>query len=146
MDVAAENNGGEREHAEAESDTPCTEATFTKIYELILHNQSLVSSELEVLQQLIQKKLIKKGKTTPAEPRVICGRFDGRRLGKNIYSSCCVCKKVRTDDYGSAKDKWREVEDFLKEEMDILLSSTYCPKCAQTVQEDLQVHIDRLKA
>ena len=39
-----------------------------------------------------------------------------------------------------------EVEDFLKEEMDILLSSTYCPKCAQTVQEDLLVQIDRLKA
>jgi len=39
-----------------------------------------------------------------------------------------------------------EVEDFLKEEMDILLSSTYCPKCAQTGQEDLLVQIDRLKA
>lgn len=38
------------------------------------------------------------------------------------------------------------VEDFLKVEMDILLSSTYCPKCAQTAQEDLLVQIDRLNA
>jgi hypothetical protein len=50
------------------------------------------------------------------------------------------------DDNGSDKDIWREVEDFLKEEMGILLSSTYCPKCAQTVQEDLSDQIDRLKA
>jgi CheY-like chemotaxis protein len=65
---------------------------------------------------------------------------------KEIISNCCICKKVRTDDYGPAKDKWMEVEDFLKEEMDILLSSTYCPECAQTVQEDLMVQLDRLKA
>jgi DNA-binding response OmpR family regulator len=68
------------------------------------------------------------------------------RQRKSIFSNCCICKKVRTDDYGSAKDKWMEVEDFLKEEMDILLSSTYCPKCAKTVQDDLLVHVERLKA
>jgi DNA-binding response OmpR family regulator len=65
---------------------------------------------------------------------------------KRFFSNCCVCKKVRVDDYGPTRNKWREVEDFLKEEMDILLSSTYCPKCAQTAQEDLLVQFDRLKA
>lgn len=68
------------------------------------------------------------------------------KLRKSFFSSCCVCKKIRIDDYGPPNDRWMEVEDFLKEEMDILLSSTYCPKCAQTVQEDLLVQIDRLNA
>jgi DNA-binding response OmpR family regulator len=65
---------------------------------------------------------------------------------KNFYSSCCICKKIRIDDNGPGVDRWREIEDFLKEEMDVLLSSTYCPKCAQTVQEDLLVQIGRIKA
>lgn len=65
---------------------------------------------------------------------------------KKLFTSCCVCKKVRVDDYGSVNSRWKEVEDFLKEETDILLSSTYCPKCAQTAQEDLLAQIERLKA
>lgn len=68
------------------------------------------------------------------------------RFRKRLFTGCCVCKKIRVDDYGSAYSRWKEVEDFLKQETDILLSSTYCPKCAQTAQKDLLAQIDRLKA
>ena len=67
-------------------------------------------------------------------------------LQRNFVAGCCVCKKIRFDDNGPDKGRWMEVEDFLKEEMNVLLSSTYCPKCAQIVQEDLMVQLDRLKA
>lgn len=40
-----------------ESDTPRSDASFTEIYELIFHNDSLVRSELEVLKLLIHNKL-----------------------------------------------------------------------------------------
>ena len=46
---------------------------------------------------------------------------------------------------GSGKSEWIEVEDFLKVEMNILLSSTYCPECAQNIQEDLMTQINRIK-
>jgi hypothetical protein len=66
--------------------------------------------------------------------------------GKKMLCNCCICKKIRIDDNGHDMDIWMEVENFLKEELGILLSSTYCPKCAQTVHESLSVQIDRLKA
>ncbi len=71
-----------------------------------------------------------------------------QRIGdkKTLLSNCCVCKKIMCDDNGAAAMGWMEVEDFLKERMGVLLSSTYCPKCAQTVQEDLMAQLERLKA
>jgi DNA-binding response OmpR family regulator len=68
----------------------------------------------------------------------------GRKIRKKILCGCCVCKKIRIDDNGPFDDRWMEVEDFLKKELDILLSSTYCPKCAQAAHRDLQVHLGRL--
>ena len=111
---------------EEQEGSPQTNATFTEIYELISCNKTMVGSEWVLLLQLIRQKHMEKS----------C----------KMISNCCVCKKIRVDDKGSDKDDWMEVENFLKEEIGILLSSTYCPKCAQTVQEDLAVQIDRLKA
>ena len=69
------------------------------------------------------------------------------RLQSSFVTGCCACKKIRFDDNkGSEGSTWLEIEDFLKAEMNILLSSTYCPECAQSVQEDLMVQIDRMKA
>ena len=68
------------------------------------------------------------------------------KLQSSYITGCCVCKKIRIDSNGSGKSEWIEVEDFLRSEMNILLSSTYCPKCAQSVQEDLMIQIDRMKA
>jgi DNA-binding response OmpR family regulator len=63
---------------------------------------------------------------------------------RNFVAGCCVCKRIRVDDKGAGV--WMEVESFLKEKMNILLSSTYCPKCAQSVQDDLMVQLGRIKA
>ncbi len=68
------------------------------------------------------------------------------RLQSSYITGCCVCKKIRIDRNGSGKSEWIEVEEFLKAEMNILLSSTYCPECAQSVQEDLMIQIGRMKA
>ena len=67
-------------------------------------------------------------------------------LQPNYITGCCVCKKIRTNGIRSSKSRWIEIEDYLKTEMNISLSSTYCPECTQSVQEDLLVQIDRLKA
>lgn len=81
MDAAVENYEVTMEHVVANKNSaPLTEATFTEIYELISHNQSLVKSELGVLQELIQKKLIQKAKESPAQSSVICEKVNGRRL------------------------------------------------------------------
>ena len=137
--------------------------SFTEIFDLIFHNKTMVRSELAVLIQLIQNKYnkLEASSKTPSSvndnAHKACDRqasagkkdIERRELGKkitfqkNFFSNCCVCKKIRIDDNGSAKGRWMEVEHFLKEEMDILLSSTYCPKCAQTVQEDLMAQLDR---
>lgn len=71
-----------------------------------------------------------------------------RRLKRrNSYViGCCVCKKFRIDGDGTGRSKWVEIEDFMNTEMNIPLSSTYCPECARSVQEELMIHIDRLKA
>ena len=68
------------------------------------------------------------------------------KLRRSFVTGCCVCKKIRFDDNLPEGGGWMDVEDFLKTEMNVLLSSTYCPECAQNVQEDLMVQIDRLKA
>jgi hypothetical protein len=80
MDAAVKNYEVEMEHVAAESSVPLTEATFTEIYELISHNRSLVKSELAVLQELIQKKLMQTAKESPAQPSVICEKVNERRL------------------------------------------------------------------
>lgn len=68
------------------------------------------------------------------------------RFQSNFVTGCCACKKIRSNGNGSEKNTWMEVEEFIKAEMNILLSSTYCPECAQNVQEDLMVQVERLKA
>ena len=126
MTVALKGCDGDWNGKEGKEGSPQTNATFTEIYELISCNKTMVRSEWASLLQLIQQKHMEK----PCK----------------MISNCCVFKKIRIDDKGPDKDGWMEVENFLKKEMGILLSSTYCPKCAQTVQEDLAVQIDRLKA
>jgi hypothetical protein len=46
------------------------DATLSEIYELIFHNETLVRSELKVLQDLVQKKLKK---------RILTGFFEHKR-------------------------------------------------------------------
>ena len=39
---------------------PRIDASFTEVYELIFHNKTMVRSELDVLLQLLEKKLMEK--------------------------------------------------------------------------------------
>lgn len=63
MDISTKVPRSGNEHSDG--DLQRRDAPFSEIYELIFYNQSLVRSELEILQLLIQKKL-KQG--TIAEP------------------------------------------------------------------------------
>ena len=51
------------ENEPGDSDAPRRDASFSEIYELIFHNNSLVLAELEVLRHLLQNK-IKNGTAT----------------------------------------------------------------------------------
>lgn len=73
MEAAVRNSDIDGNHIQEEKVAPRSEATFTEIYELILNNRSLVTSELNALQQLIQKKLRGKNRGLSATPAVICG-------------------------------------------------------------------------
>ncbi len=71
-----------------------------------------------------------------------------RRIGfyGSILSSCCVCKKVRfekSERNGNAQ--WMAMDHFLKENLNILLSSTYCPDCVKSVQNEITIQIDHMK-
>lgn len=79
-DTAVGNCMVDEGYIEKKAETPRTDATFTEIYEAIFYNRSLVKSELGVLQQLIQKKLMQKAAVSPAAPEPISGSFLGRRL------------------------------------------------------------------
>lgn len=64
-----------------------------------------------------------------------------------MVAGCCICKKIRFErNDGSGKEEWIAVDDFLKDKINILLSSTYCPDCIQTVQAELVDQIDHLKS
>lgn len=57
------------------------DASFTEIYELIFYNKAIVRSELEVLLQLIQKKLME---NTGATPTCTGSNSYGTNMKKNV--------------------------------------------------------------
>jgi len=65
MEAALRKKENGWDHIGKECEASQTDATFTEIYELIFNNQAMVRSELVVLLQLIQKKLMEKAGTTP---------------------------------------------------------------------------------
>jgi DNA-binding NtrC family response regulator len=54
------------------------------------------------------------------------------RLYQKILPMCCVCKKIR-DDTGKkpGMGEWIKVEKFIHEQVDLDITSSYCPECAQ---------------
>lgn len=74
MDAALKKCDRGWKNVENQSDLPRTDATFTEIYELIFYNQTMVRSELAVLLQLIQRKLMEKiGATSACTDGDVCG-------------------------------------------------------------------------
>jgi hypothetical protein len=58
-------------------------------------------------------------------------------LYQKILPMCCVCKKIR-DDTGRkpGRGPWVPVEQFIHEQAQLDITSSYCPECAQrTLQQ-----------
>jgi DNA-binding NtrC family response regulator len=61
-------------------------------------------------------------------------------LYQKILPMCCVCKKIR-DDTGRepGRGPWVPVEQFIHEQAQLDITSSYCPECARkTLQEFIQ--------
>jgi YesN/AraC family two-component response regulator len=57
---------------------------------------------------------------------------------ENIYPICCVCKSIRNDE-GKEKGAgdWISVEEYFWKIAKLAPSSTYCPKCAKKLMEEI---------
>ena len=79
---------------------------------------------------------------------LVMGTTDGNCLEKqeltrriNLYQKilpmCCVCKKIR-DDSGSrpGDGEWISIEQFIHEQADLDITSSYCPDCAQKTMDE----------
>lgn len=58
-------------------------------------------------------------------------------LYHKILPICCVCKKVR-DDSGRkpGTGEWISIEQFIHEQSDLDITSSYCPDCAQKTMDE----------
>jgi len=52
---------------------------------------------------------------------------------KRLLPICARCKKIRND-----QGYWQQVEDYLRENADILFSHSICPGCAKTLYPDFE--------
>ncbi len=58
---------------------------------------------------------------------------------ENIYPICCVCKSIRNDEGKEpGTGDWISVEEYFWKIAKMAPSSTYCPKCAKKLMEDIQ--------
>jgi DNA-binding NtrC family response regulator len=58
-------------------------------------------------------------------------------LYQKILPMCCVCKKIR-DDSGRqpGSGEWISIEQFIYEQSDLDITSSYCPDCAQKTMDE----------
>ena len=58
-------------------------------------------------------------------------------LYHKILPMCCVCKKIR-DDSGRqpGSGEWISIEQFIYEQSDLDITSSYCPDCAQKTMDE----------
>lgn len=68
-------------------------------------------------------------------------------LYQKILPMCCVCKKIR-DDTGKkpGSGDWVTIERYFREKVDLDVTSSYCPDCAQKVIRDLKNRADKLNS
>ena len=59
------------------------------------------------------------------------------KLYHKILPMCCVCKKIR-DDSGRqpGSGEWISIEQFIYEQSDLDITSSYCPDCAQKTMDE----------
>lgn len=84
----------------------------------------------------------------PCEPAEICFKISScleklelkRRISvyEHIYPICCVCKSIRNDEGAEpGTGEWVSVEEYFWKIAKMAPSSTYCPKCAKKLMEDI---------
>jgi DNA-binding NtrC family response regulator len=58
-------------------------------------------------------------------------------LYQKILPMCCMCKKIR-DDSGRqpGSGEWVSIEQFIHEQSDLDITSSYCPDCAQKTMDE----------
>lgn len=57
---------------------------------------------------------------------------------ENIYPICCVCKSIRNDEGKEpGTGEWISVEEYFWKIAKLAPSSTYCPKCAKKLMDDI---------
>ena len=58
-------------------------------------------------------------------------------LYHKILPMCCVCKKIR-DDSGRepGSGEWITIEQFIHEQSDLDITSSYCPECAEKTMDE----------
>jgi YesN/AraC family two-component response regulator len=61
------------------------------------------------------------------------------RIYQKILPMCCVCKKIR-DDSGRkpGSGDWVTIEHYFHEKVDLDVTSSYCPECAQIAMADFK--------
>ena len=50
---------------------------------------------------------------------------------------CCVCKKIREDsDLQPGNSEWITIENFIHEQANLDITSSYCPDCAKKTMDE----------
>ena len=58
-------------------------------------------------------------------------------LYHKILPMCCVCKKIRNDSGREpGTGEWISIEQFIHEQSDLDITSSYCPDCAQKTMDE----------
>jgi len=58
-------------------------------------------------------------------------------LYQKILPMCCVCKKIREDsDRQPGNSEWITIENFIHEQANLDITSSYCPDCAKKTMDD----------
>ena len=58
-------------------------------------------------------------------------------LYQKILPMCCVCKKIREDsDRQPGNSEWITIENFIHEQANLDITSSYCPDCAKKTMDE----------
>ena len=61
------------------------------------------------------------------------------KLYENILPVCCVCKKIRDDSViVQGRDKWKQMENYIRDVAGVSVTTTFCPECAKKEKEKIR--------
>ena len=119
-----------------------TKELYTNTQVIILTGFGDIDSAIEALRGQADDFLLK-----PCESQEMLFRVKNciekqeltRKLNlyQKILPMCCVCKKIQ-DETGrqSGTGKWISIEQFIHEQANLDITSSYCPDCAQKTMDE----------